>query len=109
MNRDAFRRTISALRAEARGRRHHVATFWIVCNGVEFTARAERAIGPVDLRTSRLSCRPRRALAAEALRWAAHYRRAAKHSPIARARNLEAARECIAEAAAYHSVFNRLP
>ncbi|UFX42084.1 hypothetical protein HAP47_0022755 [Bradyrhizobium sp. 41S5] len=109
MNRDAFRRTISALRAEARGRRHNVATFWIVCNGTEFTARAERAAGPVALRTSRLSCRPRRALAAEALHWAAYYRRAAKNSPMARARNLEAARECIAEASAYHSVFNRLP
>lgn len=109
MNRDAFRRTISALRSEARGRRHKIATFWIVCNGTEFTARAKRAAGPVTLRTSRLSCRPRRALTAEALQWAAYYRRAAKNSPMCRARNLEAARECIAEAATYRTAFNRLP
>ncbi len=62
--------------------------------------------------TSLLSERPRRQLAADALAWAARYRRDAArrwHSDGMRARDIAAARACIAEAAAYRTAFNRLP
>lgn len=112
MNRDQYSAQISALRFEARKMRTARpagTSLWLVCNGVSYTAFKQWGLGAVSLRTSMLSERPRRALACGALYWAGEYRRMAKASSIGRARNLAAARACLAEASAYRSAFNYLP
>ncbi|WP_152621575.1 hypothetical protein [Bradyrhizobium japonicum] len=113
MNRAAYRKLMQGLRAETRAA---VQQYGIgrdfVAGGVRFIITAERPPGRMPryyLRTSRLSERPRRALAVDALAWAAEYRRTAQRYPMGRVINLEAARRCVLEAATYRTNFNALP
>lgn len=113
MNRDSYRNMMQGLRAQTRAA---VSQYAIgrdfTNNGIQYSVLAIREPGRMprySMRTRLLSERPRRALAADAMAWAAEYRHMAKRWPFARASNLKAARACIAEASAYSTVFNRLP
>lgn len=122
MNRAQYRQIMQAARAEARQAAARLSKAnapiirnrWFNLSGVDYSVTVTRFPGAnrassVTVKTSRLSQRPRRALAAEALHWAADYRNAARKWAFARPRNSAAARACVAEASAYSTVFNRLP
>jgi hypothetical protein len=122
MNRAQYRAMMHDARAESRRRSASLPRPFGQCfvtrgfqvAGIFYTFRVERIVGArhsfsVTVKTSRLSERPRRALAADALQWARYYGNAARRDRQSRAMHIRAARACLVEASAAFSVFNRLP
>jgi hypothetical protein len=111
--RDLMRRVRTAAKDGAKRQWHFVAAERFENNGSPYTVLVKRLSSggraAYEVKTSLLSERPRRQLAADALQWAAWYRNVARTMRHVRAQNIRAARLCISEAADYRSAFNRLP
>lgn len=102
-----FKSLMSGLRAHARKSRKK-ATTQIRLNDTLYTLVAPADNTPIILKTSMISQRPRKALIADALQWAARYRLDAKQNPI-RNISIGAAKISVAEARSHRTRFDALP
>lgn len=117
MNRIEYRALMQRVRTAAKEgvkRQWHFAAVERFDNGgapYSVMVKRETAGGRAaySVKTSLLSERPRRQLAADSLAWAARFREEVRRGRYDRRRGIAAARACIAEAADYRTAFNCLP